>query len=237
MSLVTCPSVATQPSLLPQEVAAVRAARGDRVTGRAAGLPRLAPRRAPGRRRRLGRHRRRRWTATSCRGCRARPIGGRRPIGSWRCGVPATARARGPGRRRCRGRGAEPAGRDPVRAARAGRDGGPAPGGRRRGPRRRRRPRRPRHPVARPDRRGQVNARRGAGAAGRALLLRRVRAHRRRRARAPVSPAAAAAGRVGRRPAQYWRRSWAARWRTSRFRRASSWGCAMPRTPRPPCRP
>ena len=63
---------------------------------------------------------------------------------------------------------------------------------------------------------------------GRILLLRRVRAHRCRRARAPVPAAPAPAGRAGLTTGPCWRRTWAERWRTSRFRRASSWDCAMP---------
>ena len=100
-----------------------------------AGFPRLALRRAPGRRRRFGRH-----------GGGAGPLchalaatrAGRRGGGRWACGGAACRRrrwARDPGRRRGHRRGAEPADRDPVRAARAGRDVGPVPGGRRRGPR------------------------------------------------------------------------------------------------------
>ena len=166
------------------------------------GFPCLALRGAPGRRRRFGRHG---GGAGPLRHAVAATRADRRGGGRWARGGAACQRrrwARDPGRRRCRRRGAEPADRYPAGAARAGRDVGPVPGGRRRGPRRRRRPRRPRHPVARPDPRGQVNARRGAGTAGRTLLLRRVRAHRRRRTHTPVPSAAAAAGRVGLRSTQ-----------------------------------
>ena len=129
------------------------------------------------------------WTAISCRGCHASRSGGRRPMGSWRCGVPATAMGS-----RCWSTsavaGAAPGPLTAIPSVqRALDESGSGASGRRRGARRRRRPRGPRHPVARPDPRGQVNARRGAGTARRTLLLRRVRAHRRRGPRTPVPPA------------------------------------------------
>ena len=174
------------------------------------------------------------WTATSCRGCRASRSARRRPIGL----VEVRRAGDGDGLEILVDGAVAGAAPSPLTAiprvqraldevlVRCQADVAVVHGGRRRATRAA-----PSSCPARPTRASQRSSRSWYG--GAPLLLRRVRAHRRRRARPPVPPSAAAAGRVGLRSAPDWRRSWAARWRTSRSRRASSWGCAMSRTPSP----